>query len=216
MMNRGWVCAATGSFPDALRMIMAGMKEWRSIGATWLVPLFLQILAKAHSDLRQFDDARRSIGEAIDTAEASGERWHAPDIYRTAGEIELLAPRPRRHLAKSASPFRARARNRPRATGPLLGIARGDEHGATVARPGRARRSPQTSSRRSIAGSPKSSHAGPERGQDVTREPGVLTAGVASSGGRHRRRKLDGASLPSDGCPPLREPGPMSIVRFGR
>ncbi len=106
MMNRGWVCAVTGSFPDALRMIMAGMKEWRSVGATWLIPLFLQILAKAHSDLRQFDDARLSIGEAIETAEASGERWHEPDIYRTAGEIELLAPD---HDAAKAQAFFERA-----------------------------------------------------------------------------------------------------------
>ena len=73
---------------------------------TWLIPLFLQILAKAHSDLRQFDDARLSIGEAIETAEASGERWHEPDIYRTAGEIELLAPD---HDAAKAQAFFERA-----------------------------------------------------------------------------------------------------------
>jgi predicted ATPase len=52
----------------------------------------LSVLAKVHADLGQFDDARRCIGEAITTGEASGERWWEAEFHRTAGEIELMSP----------------------------------------------------------------------------------------------------------------------------
>ena len=43
-------------------------------------------------DLGQFDDARRSVGEAITAAEATGERWFDAEAHRIAGLIELLSP----------------------------------------------------------------------------------------------------------------------------
>ena len=39
--------------------------------------------------MRQFDQARRCIAEAMALAEASGERWFDAEIHRIAGEIEL-------------------------------------------------------------------------------------------------------------------------------
>jgi predicted ATPase len=62
---------------------------FRSTGATIFVPLFLSMLGSAFAELRQFDQARRCIGEAMALAEASGERWFDAEIYRIAGEIEL-------------------------------------------------------------------------------------------------------------------------------
>src|SRR4029077_6263282 len=50
---------------------------------------FLSMLGSAFAELRQFDQARRCIGEAMALAEASGERWFDAEIYRIAGEIEL-------------------------------------------------------------------------------------------------------------------------------
>ena len=61
----------------------------RSTGATIFVPLFLSMLARAFAELRQFDQTRRCIGEAMALAQASGERWFDAEICRIAGEIEL-------------------------------------------------------------------------------------------------------------------------------
>jgi predicted ATPase len=52
-------------------------------------PLRLSTLAKGYADLGQFDDAWRSIGEAISAMETTKESWCEAEVYRTAGEIAL-------------------------------------------------------------------------------------------------------------------------------
>jgi predicted ATPase len=54
----------------------------------------LSWLAKIYADLGRYDDARRTIGEALATIEASGERWFEAEVKRMAGEIALLEPKP--------------------------------------------------------------------------------------------------------------------------
>ena len=57
-------------------------------------PSNLSNLARAYADLGQFDDAWRSIGDALTTIETTKERWCEADIYRTAGEIALKSRKP--------------------------------------------------------------------------------------------------------------------------
>jgi len=93
-IQQGCVCALTGRASDAVEMITSGMVEFRSTGATYFVPYYLSCLAKAHAELRQFDAARRAIGESIAALEATGERWWEAEVYRIAGEIALMSPSP--------------------------------------------------------------------------------------------------------------------------
>ena len=64
--------------------------------ACWVVGTWLRqaltYLAKAYADLGQFDDAWRSIGEAVDTTETTKETWFEAEVNRIAGEIALMAP----------------------------------------------------------------------------------------------------------------------------
>jgi predicted ATPase len=69
----------------------------------WM-PFFLSHLARAHTELGKFEDAWRSIGEAITTVETTKERWCEAEVYRTAGEITLLAPE--RDTAKAEAHFK--------------------------------------------------------------------------------------------------------------
>jgi hypothetical protein len=46
-----------------------GIAAWRSTGTTLWMPLYLEILTKAYTDLGRFSDAWCSIGEAISTIE---------------------------------------------------------------------------------------------------------------------------------------------------
>ena len=76
--------------------------------------LLLVLLARAHAGLGQFAAARRCIGEAVATLQASGTKWLEADVYRISGEIALLSPEHR--CRRSGGLFRTRARDRSRAT----------------------------------------------------------------------------------------------------
>jgi predicted ATPase len=94
MMHQGCVLVLTGKASEAVHTITSGITAWRSTGATTLVPFFLSYLACAHAQLGQFDDAWRSIDEAMAAVEATREKLWEADISRTAGEIALMSPKP--------------------------------------------------------------------------------------------------------------------------
>ena len=58
------------------------------------VPWHLSYLTRAYSDLGQFDEAWRCIGEAMAAVETTKERWHEAEVRRVAGEIALKSPQP--------------------------------------------------------------------------------------------------------------------------
>ena len=58
------------------------------------MPLFLPYLARAYAELGQFDDARRSISEAMTAVETTKETWCEAEVRRIAGEIAVLSPEP--------------------------------------------------------------------------------------------------------------------------
>jgi len=94
MLNQGCVSALTGSAANAVQMITAGITAWRSTGTTLWMPLYLPFLARAYAELGQFDDAWRSIGEAITAVETTKETTSEADIHCIAGEIVLMSPDP--------------------------------------------------------------------------------------------------------------------------
>ena len=59
-----------------------------------ILPLHLSLLARANADVGQFDDARRSIDEALAMVETTKERWCEAEVDRIAGEVVLMLPKP--------------------------------------------------------------------------------------------------------------------------
>ena len=59
-----------------------------------MVPFYSCCLARAHTDLGQFDDAWRCIDEATTAVETAKEKWFEAEVYRIAGEIALKSPEP--------------------------------------------------------------------------------------------------------------------------
>jgi predicted ATPase len=94
MMNQGCVYALTSRPSDAVRMITSGLSARQSTGSTMWMPFFMAHLACAYIELGKFEDAWHSIGDAITVVETTKERWCEAEVYRTAGEIALLAPEP--------------------------------------------------------------------------------------------------------------------------
>lgn len=93
LLLRGWLVAQTGEPARAVDIIGSAMADMRSTGATGYAPWYLSVMAQAHADLGQFDDARRRISEALSVMEATGERWCEADVHRRADEIERLVGR---------------------------------------------------------------------------------------------------------------------------
>jgi class 3 adenylate cyclase/predicted ATPase len=94
LMHQGCICSLKAQPSDAVRMLTDGFAAQQLTGATLWVPFALSHLARAYTELGKFEDAWRTIREAITTVERTKERWCEAEVYRTAGEIMLLAPEP--------------------------------------------------------------------------------------------------------------------------
>jgi predicted ATPase len=99
--TKGCLFALTGKSSDAVRTITSGITALRSTGSTIYVPLCLSNLTTAYANLRQFDEAWRSMDEATAMIEATGERWFEAEANRIAGEIALQSPEANAEKAKS-------------------------------------------------------------------------------------------------------------------
>jgi predicted ATPase len=91
-MFEGCIFAVTGEPAKAVSSIVSAIEPYQSTGATLCMPLYLSYLARAHAELGQFEDARRSIGEALATLQTMGTKWLEADVHRIRGEIELMSP----------------------------------------------------------------------------------------------------------------------------
>ncbi|HEV7880786.1 adenylate/guanylate cyclase domain-containing protein [Bradyrhizobium sp.] len=94
MMALGCALVASGKAADAVPILTPAIAAFRSTGARLSVPYQLSHLALAHSDLGRFDDAWRSIGEAMTEMEATNEKWDEAELHRISGEITLKSPQP--------------------------------------------------------------------------------------------------------------------------
>ena len=93
MMNKGWLVGLTGKASDAVKVISSGIAAWRATDATMCVPFYSSSLAMAYAQLGQFEDAQRTMREAITSTERTKERWFEAEVHRIAGEIALKSPR---------------------------------------------------------------------------------------------------------------------------
>jgi predicted ATPase len=65
------------------------MAEWRAMGAEYLVPYFLALLAQVELGAGRPDAAIELLAEARARVEQTGERWYEAEILRLEGEALL-------------------------------------------------------------------------------------------------------------------------------
>ncbi len=92
MVPQGCVLALTGKASDAIQTLTSGVTALRSTGSTLWLPLGFSYLAMAYAELGQFNEAWRSIGDAMTAMETTKEKWFEADIHRIAGKIALMSP----------------------------------------------------------------------------------------------------------------------------
>lgn len=102
VLRRGYILTLTGA-AKAVEIVTAGIDLWRSAGSTIFTPEHEFMLATAHADSGQFDDAWRCIDKAMTAMDATKERWCEAEAYRVAGEIALKSPQ--RDVAKAQAYF---------------------------------------------------------------------------------------------------------------
>jgi predicted ATPase len=103
MLYRGRLMIDSSKATDATHILPTGLAALQSTGSKLFVPFWLLCLARSYAALGQFDDAQRSIGEAMTTVEATKERVYEAESYRIAGEILLKSPE--QDLAKARAHF---------------------------------------------------------------------------------------------------------------
>jgi predicted ATPase len=91
---QGCLFALTGNASNAVERINSGVAALRSAGTAFWMPLRSSYLGRAYAELGQFEDAWRSIREAINTIETTKETWFEAEANRIAGEIALQSPNP--------------------------------------------------------------------------------------------------------------------------
>jgi class 3 adenylate cyclase/predicted ATPase len=94
VLRQGYVLTLTGEATKAVEMVTSGIDLWRSAGSTIFTPEHEFMLAIAHADSGQFDDAWSCIGKAMTAMQATRERWCEAEAHRVAGEIALKSPQP--------------------------------------------------------------------------------------------------------------------------
>jgi predicted ATPase len=94
IMSKGCVLLLTGTASNAIEMIVSGIAGWSSRGAKIWIPFYLSYLATAYAKLDQFNEAWRSIGEAMTAVETTKQKWCEAEVHRRAGEIALMSPEP--------------------------------------------------------------------------------------------------------------------------
>lgn len=103
VLRQGYVLTLTGKATKAVEMVTSGIDLWRSAGSTIFTPEHEFMLAIAHADSGQFDDAWRCIDKAMTAMQATKERWCEAEAHRVAGEIALKSPQ--RDVAKAHAYF---------------------------------------------------------------------------------------------------------------
>ncbi len=99
----GSVLALTGRIAEAIPTITTAIAAWQATKAKLLIPTYLSYLARAHAELGQFDEAQRSIGDALTAIEATKETWYSAEVHRISGEVALKSAKP--DMAKALESF---------------------------------------------------------------------------------------------------------------
>jgi predicted ATPase len=103
VLRRGYILTLMGQAARAVEMVTCGIDLWRSAGSTIFTPEHQFMLAIAHGDAGQFDEAFRCTGNAMTTMQATKEKWCEAEAHRVAGEILLKSPQ--RDVAKAQASF---------------------------------------------------------------------------------------------------------------
>jgi hypothetical protein len=91
---QGCILSLTGNASAAVNTSTPAVTTLRSSGSTYGMPFCLTVLAQAHAELGQYDNAWPCVNEAIAMVETAKEKLWEAEAYRIAGEIAHKSSEP--------------------------------------------------------------------------------------------------------------------------
>src|SRR5262249_23341537 len=88
-MLRGWALVQQGQAQEGTTQITQGLTAYRATGGEIMRPFILALLAEAHGIMAQPEAGLAVLTEALTLADATGERWYEPELYRLKGILLL-------------------------------------------------------------------------------------------------------------------------------
>jgi predicted ATPase len=89
-MLYGWSLAVVGQSTEGITRIRRGLDIYRATGTSMETPYFLALLAEALIASRQFDNARRSLDEALGLVRESRSFFYEAELLRLKGSVLLV------------------------------------------------------------------------------------------------------------------------------
>ncbi len=86
----GWSLAEQGAIEVGIAEIREGMAAFQAIGAEYMRPYFLALLAEQYRKAGDVEQGLPLLAEAIATVDKRGERWCEAELHRTNGELLLM------------------------------------------------------------------------------------------------------------------------------
>jgi predicted ATPase len=89
--QRGWLLSELGQSEEGLARIQEGIAALREVGAEFLLPGFLTLMALAYERVRRPADGLSSVNEALALVEASGQHYWTAELHRVKGVLTRVA-----------------------------------------------------------------------------------------------------------------------------
>jgi predicted ATPase len=91
---QGWSLCLQGRGSEGIARMRSSYEASLAIGARTMRPMFLALLAEAYGQLGQLDTAQRTLADAMEAVEESGQRNYEAETYRFKGELHLRDANP--------------------------------------------------------------------------------------------------------------------------
>jgi class 3 adenylate cyclase/predicted ATPase len=102
-LMHGWALAQQGQAEEGIEQLHQGLRAHRATEAEIGRPHWLALLAEVHETLGELEAGLAVLTEALTLADATGERWYEPELYRLKGA--LLVQQHADHQADAESCF---------------------------------------------------------------------------------------------------------------
>ena len=83
----GWADALAGDLESGIARMRRNTEELKAAGSEYIIDRCLSFIATALGRLKKFEGARRTVDEAFEFIEKSGQRFYEAELHRLRGEL---------------------------------------------------------------------------------------------------------------------------------
>jgi len=78
-----------GNLGEGLPLLVAGLESYRATGAELALPYYLSLLGDGYTRAGRFEDAHRTLGEALNLTDKHEDRFQEAELHRLLGQLHL-------------------------------------------------------------------------------------------------------------------------------